>query len=345
VPAYTCAIVFEVILRLGLRPVLVDVNPETYNVNPSLISKAITSKTRAIIPIHLFGQPCEMGEVMDIAEKHDLYVIEDVAQALGAEYKNMKVGTFGDLAIFSFGPGKSITSGQGGALVVNNPELEENAKEFQTKLKMPDLNWNLMITRNILAMKMFSKQYLYGAVRARLEDSLMTGDEEIVENCIKIVQKGKSASLHETIRLSKMPHVSAVIARMQLKKLDLFNDKRRRNAEELTSLLSNATDSIQLPKTGQNGAYTFTRYTIRLLKHAREPLMTWLLRRGIDTEKPYDYLPHLLKALPVDGPNTEKLANSTLTLPNHPLVGTNDTTQIAKALLTKLSTQSKGSSC
>jgi perosamine synthetase len=114
VPAYTCAIVFEVILRLGLKPNFVDVDPETYNFDPELIPKAITSGTRAIIPVHLFGAPCEMDQIMEIASKYGLFVVEDVAQALGAEYKGRKLGTFGDLAMFSFGPGKSVMSGEGG---------------------------------------------------------------------------------------------------------------------------------------------------------------------------------------------------------------------------------------
>ena len=336
VPAYTCAIVFEVILRLGLRPVLVDVNLETYNIDSELISKSITSKTKVIIPIHLFGQPCEMDEVMKTAKKHGLYIIEDIAQALGAKYKKVKVGTFGDLAIFSFGPGKSITSGEGGALAVNNTELKEKATEFQAKLKMPDLNWNLMLMRNILAMKMFSKQLLYGAVRGRLEESLVKGAQEIVENCIKLAYKGKSANLHPTIKLAKMPSVSAVIARMQLKKLDTINRKRRTNAEELSKLLSGTTGFIQLPKTRDDVESTFTRYTIRLLKNSREVLKARLLKQGIDTERPYNYLPALFKALHVEGPNALELAKSTLTLPNHPLVKTPDIIKIADTLSNEL---------
>lgn len=339
VPAYTCAIVFEVILRLGLRPVLVDVNLETYNIDSELISKSITSKTKVIIPIHLFGQPCEMDEVMETAKKHGLYIIEDVAQALGAKYKKVKVGTFGDLAIFSFGPGKSITSGEGGALAVNNTELKEKVTEFQAKLKMPDFNWNLMLMRNILAMKMFSKQLLYGAIRGRLEESLVKGDQEIVENCIKLAYKGKSTSLHPTIKLGKMPSASAVIARMQLKKLDAINRKRRTNAEELSKLLSGTTDFIQLPKTRGDVESTFTRYTIRLLKNSREVLKARLLKQGIDTERPYNYLLALFRALHVEAPNAAELAKSTLTLPNHPLVKTSDITKIADTLSKELRLQ------
>ena len=331
VPAYTCAIVFEVILRLGLKPVLVDVNPETYNIDTELISKAVTSKTKVIVPVHLFGNPCEMDEILETAKRFDLYVVEDAAQALGAEYKRAKVGTFGDLAVFSFGPGKSITSGEGGALAVNNTELQENVSELKNEFKMPDFNWNLMLMRNILAMKIFSEEHLYGAIRGHLEESLVKGDEEIVENCIKLTRHGMYSSVRPTIKLSRMPAVSAVIARMQLKKLDAINRKRRRNADELSKLLSNLTDYVQLPKISDNAVSTFTRYTVRLLRK-RLALAANMAKSGIDTETPYNYLPGLFKALQVEAPNARELATSTLTLPNHPLVESADLIRIANTL-------------
>lgn len=336
VPAYTCAIVFEVILRLGLKPVIVDVNPETYNIESELISRAVSPRTKVIIPVHLFGQPCEMDEITETAKKHGLYIIEDVAQALGAEYKKVKVGTLGDLSIFSFGPGKSITSGQGGALAINGKEFKENIEEFHAKLETPDLNWNLMLMRNILAMKMFSKDYLYGAVRGRLEESLVKDDEETVENCINLSSKGESAKVHKTIKLVRMPPVSAAIASMQLKKLDAFNQKRRRNAEELSKMLGGMPDLIQLPRTKGYAESTFTRYTLRLLKKPREALMARLLKKGIDTERPYNYLPDLFNALKIHAPNAEDLSRSALTLPNHPLVRSSDLAKIANTLSDEL---------
>ncbi len=335
VPAYTCAIVFEVILRLGLKPVLVDVKPETYNIDTKLISKVVTSKAKVIVPVHLFGHPCEMDEILEIARKHDLYVVEDAAQALGAEYKKAKVGTFGDLAVFSFGPGKSMTSGEGGALAINNTELQENVSKLQGEFKTPDFHWNLMLMRNILAMKIFSEQYLYGAIRGHLEESLVKGDEEIVENCIRLARQGRYSSVRPTIRLSRMPTVSAVIARMQLKKLDSMNCKRRKNAYELSKLLSNLADYIQLPKTSDNVVSTFTRYTIRLLRR-RQALAINMAKSGIDTETPYKYLPDLFKVLQVEAPNAAGLASSALTLPNHPLVGSADLIRIANTLSKEL---------
>jgi dTDP-4-amino-4,6-dideoxygalactose transaminase len=139
------------------------------------------------------------------------------------------------------------------------------------------------------------------------------------------------SSVRPTIKLSRMPAVSAVIARMQLKKLDAINRKRRRNADELSKLLSNLTDYVQLPKISDNAVSTFTRYTVRLLRK-RLALAANMAKSGIDTETPYNYLPGLFKALQVEAPNARELATSTLTLPNHPLVESADLIRIANTL-------------
>ena len=336
VPAYTCAIVFEVILRLGLKVVPVDVDPGTYNINPDRVSKVTTPRTEVIIPIHLFGQPCRMDEILEIAKKHSLFVIEDVAQALGATYKKRKVGTIGDMAIFSFGPGKSMTSGEGGAIAVNNSQFRDKVTELQEKLQTPDLNWNLTVARNIIAMKTLSNPSLYRRWRERVDDSLLRGDEAIVENCVNSAQHGQSAELNPTVRMAKMPAVSAEIARIQLRKLDNLNEKRRTNAAELNSLLGELYDLLATPRTDGDVEHTFSRFAVRILKGSREGLMRRLLERGIDTEKPYFYLPKVLEALDAKPPVALALAQSALTLPVHPQVESSDLTYMANALTSEL---------
>jgi dTDP-4-amino-4,6-dideoxygalactose transaminase len=120
------------VTHVGARPVLVDVNPESFNIDVSLIEKAITRKTKAILPVHLYGQPADMDSVMQLAKKHNLKVVEDACQAHGAEYHGKRVGTFGDIAAFSFYPGKNLGGyGDGGAVVTGNAELAEKVKLFR----------------------------------------------------------------------------------------------------------------------------------------------------------------------------------------------------------------------
>lgn len=110
----------------GAKPVLVDCDPLTYNINTALIEKAITKRTKAIMPVHLYGQPAEMKQILKIAQKHKLWVVEDACQAHGAVYNGQGVGSFGDFAAFSFYPGKNLGAfGDAGALVTNNKKLAE----------------------------------------------------------------------------------------------------------------------------------------------------------------------------------------------------------------------------
>jgi len=112
-----------VISRLGARPVFIDIEPETYNIDPNLIEAAITPKTKAIMPVHLFGQLVDMDPIMEIARKHNLKVVEDAAQAIGAEHKGRKAGSIGDFGCFSFYPSKNLgAGGDGGMIVTNNEE-------------------------------------------------------------------------------------------------------------------------------------------------------------------------------------------------------------------------------
>ncbi len=128
-PAFTYVATAEVIGLLGLTPVMVDVDPYTFNITPLEIEKAITSKTKAIVPVHLYGQSCDMEPIMQLATKHNLYVIEDNAQAIGADYtfsdgKVAKTGTIGHIGSTSFFPSKNLGCfGDGGALMTNDDEL------------------------------------------------------------------------------------------------------------------------------------------------------------------------------------------------------------------------------
>jgi len=112
-----------VIHRLGAKPVFVDIESDTYNINPNLIEAAITPKTKAIVPVHLFGQVADMDPIMEIASRHGLKVVEDAAQAIGAEYKGRKAGSIGDYGCFSFFPSKNLgAGGDGGMIVTRNEE-------------------------------------------------------------------------------------------------------------------------------------------------------------------------------------------------------------------------------
>jgi len=117
------------IFRVGAKPVFVDIDPKTYNIDSERIEEKITDRTRAIIPVHLFGQCAEMDKINEIAQKYNLYVIEDAAQAIGSEYKGRRAGSLGDVGCFSFFPSKNLgCCGDGGLVTTNNDELAEKIK-------------------------------------------------------------------------------------------------------------------------------------------------------------------------------------------------------------------------
>ncbi len=151
VPSFTFIASATSIIRAGGKPVFVDIDPRTYNIDPEDVRKKITENTIAIIPVHLYGQPANMDEIMEIADEHNLYVVEDAAQAHGAEWKGKKVGSIGHIAAFSFYPTKNMTTGEGGMVTTNDDELAHRVAMLrnhgQTERYMHEfLGWNFRMT-------------------------------------------------------------------------------------------------------------------------------------------------------------------------------------------------------
>ena len=132
IPDFTFFATAGVVSRLGATPVFLDIDRDTYNIDPHLIRGKITKKTKAIIPVHLFGQCADMDPILKICEKHNIKVVEDAAQAIGAEYKGKKAGTMGDLGCFSFFPSKNLGgAGDGGMVITNDANLAEMVRKLR----------------------------------------------------------------------------------------------------------------------------------------------------------------------------------------------------------------------
>lgn len=131
IPAFTMIATAFAVCYTGATPVFVDADKDTWNIDTEKIEEKITKKTKAIIPVHIFGNPCNMKEILRIAKKYNLYIIEDAAEAHGAEFDGKKVGSFSDIACFSFFANKNITTGEGGMVVTNNKKNYLNCKYFK----------------------------------------------------------------------------------------------------------------------------------------------------------------------------------------------------------------------
>jgi dTDP-4-amino-4,6-dideoxygalactose transaminase len=132
VPSFSFISTATPIIEVGAKPVFVDIEAKTYTVDPEKIREAVTKRTKAIMPVHLYGHPADMEPILEIAEENDIYVIEDACQAHGAEYKGRRVGGIGHVACFSFYPSKNMTvCGDGGAVVTNDEEIAEMVRKLR----------------------------------------------------------------------------------------------------------------------------------------------------------------------------------------------------------------------
>jgi len=141
VPPYTFIATASIVIEANCVPVFVDIDPNTYNINPAEIAKAITSRTKAIIPVHFAGQACDMDGIMTIAKKYNLCVIEDSAHGHGAEYKGKKLGTIGDAGCFSFQSSKNLTSGEGGMVITNDEALYDMMNSLRNVGRVKGGQW------------------------------------------------------------------------------------------------------------------------------------------------------------------------------------------------------------
>lgn len=194
----------EAIAFCGARPVFVDIDPTTYTMNPAQVEQAITPRTKAIIPVHLYGQVADMDAIMAIAHKYNVFVIEDACQAHGAEYKGRRAGSIGHAGCFSFYPSKNLGAfGEAGAIVTNDRSLAERIKVLrdhgqQTKYHHTVVGWNGRMDGIQAAVLSIKLRYLEAANAARRShaeryDSLLTGLENVIA---PQVAEGRNSVFH-----------------------------------------------------------------------------------------------------------------------------------------------------
>ncbi len=214
------------ILFLGAKPVLVDIEPESFNIDVSKIESAVTSKTKAIMPVHLYGQVCDYDEIQAIADRHGLKVVEDACQAIGATYGDKKAGGLGDLGCFSLYATKNIMSGEGGMVTTNDEAHLAAIKQFRQHgmsgpYQYEGIGYNYRMTdlQAAIAVEQLKKADEFNEARnrnARIFDEGLNGIKGIV---IPQAKKGRSHVYHQyTIRLTDAFPVSREALIVELKK-------------------------------------------------------------------------------------------------------------------------------
>ena len=263
----TCSIAILPIICSGLKPHFVDIDPDTYNLDPGKISECVTSNTCAIQVIHLAGNPCDMKAIKEIAEDHNLILIEDCAQSLGAEYSGEKVGSFGDVSCFSFM--KNVYGIGGGMILTNNKDIILRAKSIQQNFnEFPPLLRYYRLMRSIAEKKMDS---FLGNILYKL--LLWTRDKMVldeVENC-KFLE----------YNLYNPTNVESAIVLSQIEKLDDLLQKRIKNAYLLSRELRGKGIKIQVIT--KNSKHVFTKYMVET-KNDCISVIRKLQEKGIDAK-------------------------------------------------------------
>lgn len=335
VQALTCVAAVNPILWVGAKPVYVDIEEKTFNMSPDDLKKKITLKSRAIIIQHTFGMPGKLDEIIPIARKNNLIIIEDCAHALGAVYKNKKVGVFGDAAFFSFGRYKIISSVFGGAAATNNPEIAENLKKFYEKCGYPARFWifqQLFHPIFLSVVKPFYNFFSLGkiAVVAAKKLKLLS---------LTVYSEEKSGG-RPGFGSSRMPNCLAVLGLKQFKKLENFN-RRRLEIVQFYIKSFRGDKNIRLPEIFSHTAPAFLVFPVqvknndlayKLIGFARKNgiyLENWPAKKVVGPKGT-----DLKKLCYVDGscPVAESVALRTVVLPTNPNTGLKDAGRVVEII-------------
>jgi len=328
-PALTFWVVPEMARRAGLRPVFVDVDPQTFNVDPEAIEAAITERTRAIVPTHLYGQPCEMNQIMRIAERRNLIVIEDCAQAAGARFRGRRVGTFGHAAFFSFQMLKGVNTYGGGMALTNNPAIAAKIRAQAEVEPFPSTRELIKrfslgaASRSLVSPKGFAWWgFPAGAVLSLVSDTDLSK---------YFWEKIRPLDVFPRAYRRRFSNVQAILGIRALNKLDEFNDRSQRHAEVYTRGLANCA-AIQTPRVSDDVDHVYYQYCI----YVSDPRLAKrrAIRRGIDFEMTHvdvcSSLP-LFKEFAAHCPGAEKTA-AALQLPVYSRLRTSDVERVLSAV-------------
>jgi dTDP-4-amino-4,6-dideoxygalactose transaminase len=280
-PSLTFWVVPELARVAGLTVVFADVDPTTFNIDPASVARLITDQTRAIVPTHLYGLPCDMDRILDIAARHNLIVLEDCAHSLGALYKGKPVGTFGTGALFSFQTLKPLNCYGGGLALVSDPAVAARVRQIVEALPWPgekrvrDRILMGRLQRNFIKPWVFSIS-LFPVLWI---SALIDANPDVF-----LWEKIRSLRPLPEPYTERFPNVQAAIGLEALKRLDGWTAESRANAEHVTRTLSGI-PGIQPPIVPPDRTHVYYQYCVYGPEGPkRDELVVRCVRRGIDIE-------------------------------------------------------------
>jgi len=325
--AFTCVVVPNAIIATGARPVYADIT-QSLTINPREIEKKITKKTKVIIIQHTFGIPADMDAVMDIAKKHNIAVIEDVAHTIGAEYKGKKLGTFGIASIFSFGRDKAFSSVFGGIAITADKNVGKKLQSFQEIKKYPSNFWIIQQLLYPVICSFILNFYGFFSI-GKIFHFLLRKTYFFSFPVNRTERKGKF--FPHSIR--KFPNALASLAIHQVHKIETYNQQRKDFAEAYVKELKNV-----IPiSTVYDGKEPLLRFP--LLVHDKHQIKNYFFKKGIYIG---DWYNEVIDPSGIDlekvsyrkgmCPNAEKMASKIINLPTQPTLTNKDVERVIKTL-------------
>jgi len=281
VPALTFWPIPELARVAGLRVVFADVDPKTFNIDPVSVERMITDRTRAIVPTHLYGLPCDMDPILENAGRHNLAVVEDCAHALGAAYKGRPVGTFGTAALFSFQTLKPLNCYGGGMALVHDPVLASKVRGRTDQLPWPgEKRVNDRLFRGKLQ-RIFIKPWVFSISLFPVlwVSALIDASPDVF-----LWEKIRSLDPLPDEYAERFPNVQAVLGLAALEHFDTWTAQARAHAEYMNSVLGSV-GGIQVPRAPADRTHVYYQYCVYGPNgRDRDDLVVRCVRRGIDIE-------------------------------------------------------------
>jgi len=279
-PVFTFPVIPMMAKMLGYKPVFCDVDPRTYNSGPEHIEPKITDKTGAILATHLFGQPCPIGPIADLAQKRNIRLLEDCAHACGVRIDGRQAGTFGDIGIFSFAEGKNMPCFGGGAIVTADEEIAGRAAKILSESPMAGKDAITKKALSIWVMWLLTRPFIFGISAYQILRLKLLRGQPLMDSAVgdDLLEEFKNSNP----RISSLSNLQAATGLLQLDHIDAFNEGARQNARILTENLGQL-PGIKAPDAVE-GDHIYVYYPLTVEPARRDDLRHYLLKKGFDTK-------------------------------------------------------------
>jgi dTDP-4-amino-4,6-dideoxygalactose transaminase len=276
-PVFTFPVIPMMAKMLGYKPVFCDVDPRTYNSGPEHFAPKITDKTGAILATHLFGQPCPIGPIADLAQQRKIRLLEDCAHACGVRIDDRQTGTFGDIGIFSFAEGKNMPCFGGGVIVTSDEEIAGRAAKILSESPIAEKNAITKKALSIWVMWLLTRPFIFGISAYQVLRLKLLLGQPLMDSAVgdDLLEEFKNSNP----RIGRLSNLQAATGLLQLNHIDAFNEGARQNARILTENLGEV-PGIKAPDAVERD-HIYVYYPLSVDPTRRDDLRHYLLKKAL----------------------------------------------------------------